>query len=339
MASPHECWDAKAHPNPMNTTPMTRRNFVVGAVSAGTLLAARSMSAKAPQPATDAAFALPSGACDCHVHVFGDPAKFPMFPGRTYTPETATTAELQAMHRRLKLERVVIVTPSVYGTDNSATRDGIKEYGAGARGVAVINEQTPERELDELATAGFRGIRLNLSTGGTNDPKVARGRFESAMARMAKRGWHIQTFTNLAMIAALKDLLASSAVPIVIDHFGSARGELGLGQPGFADLVALVKSGRAYVKISGAYQSSDGAPDYADMTPLARALIAANEDRILWGSNWPHPGGAGGRSIMEITPYRTVDDGKMLNLLSKWVPDAALRKKILVENPARLYGF
>jgi predicted TIM-barrel fold metal-dependent hydrolase len=330
---------AKHPPNPMNTSPMTRRSFVVGAVSAGTLLAARSMSAKAPQPTTDISFTPPPGSCDCHVHVFGDPAKYPMFPGRTYTPETATTAELQAMHRRLMLERVVIVTPSVYGTDNTATRDGVKEYGPGARGVAVINEQTSERELDELAGAGFRGIRLNLSTGGTNDPKVARGRFESAMARMAKRGWHIQTFTTLAMIAALKDLLATSPVPIVIDHFGSARGELGVGQPGFADLVALVKSGRAYVKISGAYQSSNAGPDYVDMAPLARALIAANSDRILWGSNWPHPGGVGGRSIMEITPYRSVDDSRMLNLLPQWAPDAALRKKILVENPARLYGF
>jgi predicted TIM-barrel fold metal-dependent hydrolase len=323
----------------MMTTPLTRRDFVIGAVGAGTLLAARSMSAKAPQPATDAAFAVPPGACDCHVHVFGDPAKYPMFPGRTYTPETATTAELQAMHRRLKLERVVIVTPSVYGTDNAATRDGMKEYGTGARGIAVISEQTPETELDALATAGFRGIRLNLSTGGTNDPNIARGRFESAIARMARRGWHIQTFTNLRMIAALKDTLATSAVPLVFDHFGSARGELGVGQPGFADLVSLVKSGRAYVKISGAYQNSDSGPEFSDMAPLARALIAANPDRILWGTNWPHPGGAAGRGITEITPYRTVDDGRMLNLLAQWAPDAALRRKILVENPARLYAF
>ena len=141
------------------------------------------------------------------------------------------------------------------------------------------------------------------------------------------------------MIAALKDTLATSAVPIVFDHFGSARGELGVGQPGFADLVSLVKSGRAYVKISGAYQNSDSGPDFSDMAPLARALIAANPDRILWGTNWPHPGGAAGRGITEITPYRTVDDGRMLNLLAQWAPDAALRRKILVENPARLYAF
>jgi predicted TIM-barrel fold metal-dependent hydrolase len=315
---------------------MNRREFLHG--SAGLVLAARSMSAKASQPATAVNFAVPAGACDCHTHVFGDPAKYPLFSGRTYTPETATAEEMNAMHRKLGLQRVVIVTPSVYGTDNTSTLDGIKSRGADARGIAVINEQTPDRELEAMNQGGIRGIRFNLSTGGSNDPAAAVQRFTAAMDRMKRHGWHIQTFTNLRVISGLKDTVMNSAVPVVFDHFGGARAAAGLEQPGFADLVALVKSGKAYVKISGADSASTLEPDFPDATPLARALIAANPDRVLWGTNWPHPG-TGGSDRLAVTPLRQIDDGHMLNLLAVWAPDAAVRKKILVDNPARLFGF
>ena len=143
------------------------------------------------------------------------------------------------------------------------------------------------------------------------------------------------------MISAIKDLVAASPVPVVFDHFGGAQAELGVDQPGFADLLALMKSGKAYVKISGAYRASNLAPDYADVVPLARALITANSDRILWGSDWPHPDSVTppGKKPTEVTPLLQIDDGRLLNQLPVWAPDAAIRKRILVDNPARLYGF
>jgi predicted TIM-barrel fold metal-dependent hydrolase len=143
------------------------------------------------------------------------------------------------------------------------------------------------------------------------------------------------------VITAIKDLVAATPVPVVFDHFGGAQATLGVQQPGFADLVELVKTGKAYVKISGAYRSSTSGPDYADVAPLARALIAANADRIVWGTDWPHPNSVtpAGRQATDVTPLFQIDDGRLLNQLPNWAPDAAIRKKILVDNPARLYGF
>ncbi len=290
-------------------------------------------------PATPVSFEVPRGACDCHTHIHGDPGKFPFFPGRVYTPEMAPPEEMAALHQALRMQRVVIVTPSVYGTDNSATLYGMKARGADARGVAVIDDKTPESELDAMASAGVRGIRLNLATGGVSDPAAARSRFERAVARVKSRTWHVQLYTNLATISAITDLVAVSPVPVVFDHFGGARAELGPRQPGFAELLNLVRSGRAYVKISGAYRSSNLAPDYADVVPLAQALIAANPERIVWGTDWPHPNSASGRKATELTPLFQIDDGRLLNQLPVWAPDAATRSKILVDNPARLYSF
>jgi predicted TIM-barrel fold metal-dependent hydrolase len=286
-------------------------------------------------------FDVPAGACDCHTHIHGDPEKFPFFAGRVYTPEPASPEEMAALHKALHIERVVIVTPSVYGTDNSSTLFGMKARGATARGVAVIDEKTPESELEAMNQAGIRGIRLNLATGGTNDPNIGRQRFQAAVERVRTRGWHIQMFTNLAMISAIRELVAASPVPVVFDHFGGAQAELGAEQPGFPDLVELVRSGKAYVKISGAYRASKLAPDYPDAAPLARALIAANSDRIVWGTDWPHPDSVTppGRKPTEVTPLFQIDDGHLFNQLPVWAPDAMIRKKILVDNPARLYGF
>ena len=264
-----------------------------------------------------------------------------MFAGRVYTPEPAMPEEMAQLHKALGMKRVVIVTPSIYGTDNSATLWGMKARGADARGVAVIDDKTPDSDLDAMNQAGIRGIRLNLATGGVNDPNVGRPRFQAAVDRVKARGWHIQLFTNLAMISAIKDLVAASPVPVVFDHFGGAQAELGVDQPGFADLVELVRTGKAHVKISGAYRASKLGPDYADAAPLARALIAANSDRIVWGTDWPHPDSVTppGRKPTEVTPLLQIDDGRLLNQLPVWAPDAAIRKKILVDNPAKLYGF
>jgi predicted TIM-barrel fold metal-dependent hydrolase len=150
----------------------------------------------------------------------------------------------------------------------------------------------------------------------------------------------VQLNTNLAIIAALKDLVAAAPIPVVFDHFGGAKAALGLQQPGFADLVELVRSGKAYVKISAAYRVGEQAPDYADVVPLAQALIAANADRVVWGTDWPHPTGTppGGKPT-DVAPLLQIDDGRLLNQLPMWAPDPAIRQKILVDNPARLYGF
>ena len=315
---------------------LTRREILAGAVAGVALTRLPAAFAKASQPATPVNFEVPPGACDCHTHIHAP--QFPFFSGRVYTPEMAMPDEMAALHKALRIQRVVIVQPSVYGTDNSPTLFGIKARGADARGVAVIDDKTPESELDAMGRIGVRGIRLNLATTGVNDPSVGRQRLQSAVDRMKSRDWHVQLNTNLAMIAATKDLVASAPVPIVFDHFGGAVPERDTAQPGFADLVELVRSGKAYVKIS---VSAGPRSDYSGFVPLAKALIAANPERIVWGTNWPHPNSAtpAGRKPTELTPLHQVDDGLVLNLLPVWAPDASVRRKILVENPARLYGF
>jgi predicted TIM-barrel fold metal-dependent hydrolase len=300
----------------------------------------KTVQAKAAQPSTPVNFDVPAGTCDCHTHIHGDPAKFPYFAGRVYTPELALPEEMSALHKALHIERVVIVTPSVYGSDNSATLFGMTARGATARGVAVIDDETKDSDLDAMNRTGFRGIRLNLATSGVSDPNVGRQRFQAAVERIKARGWHIQMFTELSVISAIKDLVANSPVPVVFDHFGGAQAALGVGQPGFADLLELVRSGKAYAKISGAYRASKLAPDYPDAAPLARALIAANCDCIVWGTDWPHPNHTPpGKKPTDVTPMLQIDDGRLLNQLPVWAPDPAIRKKILVDNPARLYGF
>src|SRR5689334_8584617 len=186
-----------------------RREFMLGAAATSMLMQPRFGHAKASQPTTKVSFDIPAGDCDCHTHIHGDPARFPFFAGRTYTPEMALPEEMAALHKALHMQRVVIVTPSVYGTDNAATLYGMQARGTDARGVAVIDEQTPDSALDAMGQAGVRGIRLNLATAGITDPAVARQRFQTAAERVKSRHWHVQLNTNLAIIAALKDLVAA----------------------------------------------------------------------------------------------------------------------------------
>jgi len=318
----------------------TRRQVMLTALAAA--LAPRLALAKASQPATAVNFEVPAGACDCHTHIHGDMREFPMFAGRVYTPEPALPEEMAQLHKALRMQRVVIVTPSVYGTDNSATLWGMKARGNNARGVAVIDDKTPESELDAMARAGIRGIRINLATGAAApDPAAARKRFQAAAERVKARGWHIQMYVTLPVISSIKDLVLASPVPVVFDHFGRAQAALGVAQPGFSDLVELLRSGKAYVKISGAYRVSHQGPDFPDAAPLAKALIAANPERIVWGTDWPHPNSEpmAGYGPMDVRPFFPIDDGRLLNQLPVWAPDAGVRKQILVDNPVRLYGF
>lgn len=322
---------------------ITRRKVLLGSLAAGAagILPSKLLMSKASQPSTPVNFPVPPGACDCHTHIFGDAQQFPWFSGRTYTPESASIAEMRSLHRFLHMDRVVIVNPSVYGADNSCTLDAVKQLGPRARAIAVINDKTSAGQLDEMEHAGVRGIRLNFENFGQTNPDLARNAFESAVERVVSRKWHIQIYTRLPVIEGLHKEIIAAPVAVVFDHFGGAKASLGTAQAGFDTMVELVRSGKAYVKISGAYRSSDKAPDYPDIAPLAKALIAANVERIVWGSDWPHPAGGAlpGHSASDIAPLFQIDDGLLLNQLAVWAPDPAVRKKILVDNPARLYGY
>ncbi|HEX6464740.1 MAG TPA: amidohydrolase family protein [Vicinamibacterales bacterium] len=314
---------------------LTRREVLLG--TAATVLL-RSNEARASEPA----FEVPAGACDCHTHVFGDPARFPFWSERTYTPPPASPQDWESIHRALRIDRGVIVQPSVYGTDNRCMLDAVTRLGRRTRGVAVIADTTPVAELDALHRGGVRGIRLNLETFGIADPAAASDRLRRALAQLARRPWHVQLFVRSSIVPTIESAMSQSPLPIVFDHFGGARAEAGVNDTGFQALVRLVRAGKAYVKVSAAYRaSSSGAPDYADVRPFAHALIDANPERVLWGSDWPHPDSRRreGQDVSRISPDLQVDDVAVLNQLAVWAPDASLRHTILVENPARLYGF
>lgn len=315
-------------------------------LGAGTALRPGEASAQAAPVSTvrtALTFTPPAGSCDCHVHVFPDPAKFPFWSGRIYTPPVATADDLLALQKAMKFDRVVIVTPSVYGTDNSATLDGIRQLGPErARGVAVIGPDTSTSDLDAMAAGGIRGVRANLETGGVTDPIAAKKILDTVVKQIEGRGWHLQIYASLPLVTAMKGDLAQVPVPLVFDHFAGAESEKGIGQAGFGAVLDLVRAGRAYVKISGAYRAArTGAPDYPKVASLAKSLVAANPDRIVWGTDWPHPDSypRADRKATDVAPPIDIDDGRLLNLLVEWVPDVAIRQKILVENPARLYGF
>ena len=286
--------------------------------------------------------AIPVGACDCHTHVFLDAKRFPFAPQRKYTPPEATDGQLFGLLEQLQVERVVIVQPSVYGTDNAATLRGIAVLGQErARGVAVIDERTTGAELDRLATAGVRGVRVNLELSGEADPKRSADILRRTSEQLAGRGWHIQIYSHLSLIAALADAIAMLPVPVVLDHFAGVHASKGLHQSGLRTVLDLAATGRIYVKLSAAYRCSTEAPRYADLQPIAEAFIAANPERMVWGSDWPHPdpGFGTGRRPTDLSPALPVDDLRVLSLLREWAGDAATHQKILVDNPARLYDF
>jgi predicted TIM-barrel fold metal-dependent hydrolase len=265
------------------------------------------------------------GVCDCHTHVFGPAARYPFSPDRAYTPPSASLEQLVSLHDSLGIERVVIVQPSPYGTDNACTLDAVRRLGRCARAVVVVDDQS---DLESMHRAGARGIRVNLYTGGVNDPSVALRSLRDASAKAEKFGWHVQVFTSIAMIEKLESAIQEFPVPLVVDHFGLPQSQ------DIAPLLRLVRRGKAYVKLSAPHRFA------ADPAPLARALAEANPDRVLWGTDWPHPRGAHGvRSRDAIQPFEAIDDRGALRRLAEWFPDSNQRRKILVDNPARLYDF
>lgn len=282
----------------------------------------------------------PAGACDCHVHVFGPASRYPYDPARTYTPGDAPLEALVALHRALGIERTVIVQPSPYGADNRCTVDALTRLAGRGRGVAVIDDATSDQALADMHRAGVRGVRVNLETAGQHDPAVARRTLLRAAERVAPLGWHVQTYTNLATIAALDRVWEEMAAPLVIDHFGRAQAAQGVAQPGFDTLRAALASGRVYVKLSAPYRIST-APDHADAAAIATALIDTHPDRVLWGSDWPHPGTAAGvpLKVDGITPFKDVDNARALARAMEWAGTPERVRKLLVDNPARLYDF
>lgn len=247
--------------------------------------------------------------CDCHVHVFE--ARFPYAASRKYTPPDATVADLRAHLARLGLERVVIVQPSPYGTDNACTLAALKELGPIARAVAVIGD---DADLAAMHRAGVRGVRVNLETEGDDDIR----KIQRTAQRVAKLGWHVQVFANIKILREV-EIDAS----LVIDHFGLAES----AEP----LLALMKKRDVWVKVSAPHRLA------VDATPILRALIAAHPDRLVWGSDWPHVP-RGKRSPDRVVPFEDIDDPQVLRRFSQLAP-ANVLEKILVQNPARLYDF
>jgi predicted TIM-barrel fold metal-dependent hydrolase len=320
---------------------LTRRRMLLSGVAA-LLVPFRPIGAAPPLSGTPVDFAVPPGACDCHVHLIGSQAVFPMAADRVYTPPEASPGELLELQRRLHFDRVVLVQPSVYGSDNAAMMDGLRRLGpVRARGVAVVDPGAPTGMLDALKAAGVTAIRINLETAGQTDPSVARARLNAAAAICAPRNWHIQVYARSSVIAAVARDLSDIPVPIVLDHFGGVQAGQGTAQAGFDTILSLLKAGKAYVKASAAYRATTSAAPYADVMPFAKAIVAANPDQVVWGSDWPHTDAAKapGRSPTAIAPDLPIDDGLVLNQLAVWVSDPWVRRKILVENPARLYGF
>jgi predicted TIM-barrel fold metal-dependent hydrolase len=290
-----------------------------------------------PNPA--APFGL-AGICDCHTHVFPPAEQFPFAPGRHYTPDLASIESLHALHQSIGVERVVIVHPSPYGADNACLLWALRIIGQNARGVAVIDDATSAQTLSELHAAGVRGTRMNLETIGQNDPTIAQAQLLRTAKQVAPYGWHIQIYTNLGVIEGMHDTIMQSATPVVIDHFGRLKADGLLNQPGFDALLSLVRAGKVYVKLSAAYRVSE-APDYADVAPFAQELIAANPDRMLWGTDWPHPFPPKGyvRRPEVIEKFHNEDNQAAIERVVKWAKTREIAKKILVDNPARIYDF
>jgi predicted TIM-barrel fold metal-dependent hydrolase len=306
-----------------------RREF---AVLAGTAL----MGSKTGRAASR--ITLPAGTVDCHNHIMGPQNRYPYAATRVYTPPEATIDQLKSLRAEIGSSRNVLVTPSVYGTDNRCMVDALAALGNTARGIAVLPLDVSDAELRRLDAAGVRGVRISLGGTGSYTPASAREALLSLAPRFAPLGWNIEVVGNLATVISLAPVMATLRVPVVLDHFAGANGGDGVKQEGFAGLLELVRGRNAYVKLSAPYNRSKR-PDYSDMTPLAHALIDVGADRMLWGTNWPHPDQIPGRPISEVTPYHRIDNRNLVRLIGEWCPDASVRQMILVDTPQRLYRF
>lgn len=271
------------------------------------------------------AYVAPPGACDCHAHVFGAPCQYPFAEGRSYTPPEASREEYLGMLATLGISRMVIVQPSVYGFDNRCTTRAVQAFGTDrARSIIMIPSDISDRDLQALHDGGARGVRfITVSSGGGSLDQL-----RDVAARVAPLGWHIQMYVPAQTWHDLAPVITELPVPVVMDHLAGILADQTERDAGYAAVLRLLDSGRCWVKLSG-YRASVAGYPYGDVAPLARRLAAQVPERCVWGTDWPHP------NMHEHMP----DDGELLDLLADWIPDDPQRHRILVDNPARLYGF
>ena len=287
----------------------------------------RASTIPGPQPNTrKPKLKLPAGSCDCHAHVFGPQSRYPFLPDARYIAPDASPEDYVRMLRTIGCDRAVLVQPSVYGTDNSAMLDALKSGIFAFRGVAVVEEDVTDRELEDMHAAGVRGVRINLAAW---TPGLKLEQAPRLAARIKPLGWHLQFFVDFSKVPELEDRLTKLDIDIVLDHFGRSPAAEGTGSPPFQTLLRLLARENCWAKIMGVYFVSEQYPQFADIAPLARAVVERAPDRTVWATDWPHPMG------LDKMP----NDGDLADLLADWVPDEAQRKRVLVDNPARLYGF
>jgi D-galactarolactone isomerase len=268
----------------------------------------------------------PAGTVDTHIHIYD--SRYPLAPTAKFAPPDAAVADYLAMCKRIGIARTVVVQPSAYGTDNRCTLDAIATMGADrARGIAVVDENVTDVELDRLNKAGIRGVRFFMLPGGA----IGWDRIEAVAHRVQAFGWHALLQFDGREFAEREAFIRRLPGTIVIDHVGKFLEPVAVEHPAFRSLLGLVESGRFYVKLAAPYETSKlGPPYYDDVGALAKKLVATAPDRMMWASNWPQP-----NPPANIKP----DNAVLLDLLLDWAPDDATRRKILVDNPARLYGF
>jgi predicted TIM-barrel fold metal-dependent hydrolase len=266
----------------------------------------------------------PPGACDAHCHVFGPGAKFPYAPNRSYTPPDAPKEQLMALHKHLGFSRAVLVQASCHGTDNSAVIDALGWAKGAWRGVCMIDDKVTDEELGKLHGAGIRGARFNFVAhlGGAPNLKV----IEAVVARIKPMGWHLQVHLDAQDILAYRDFLLGLDIPFIIDHMGRVVAKNGLDQQPFKLMLDLMQDSRVWTKVSGFERVSSTGKPFRDAMPYARALVAAAPDRVLWGTDYPHP------NVKEMP-----NDGEQVDLFAETITDEAMRKRILVDNPTKLY--
>ena len=269
----------------------------------------------------------PVNATDCHMHIY-DPTRFPLAPSPRVAPTNAALPQYRLLQKRIGTTRVVIVTPRNYATRNEATITAIREIGPNARGVAVLHPDVTDAELNRLDGAGIRGIRFSL--GDPASAVVTPAMIEPLAKRIAPRNWHIQFNMSGDQISALSDVLQRLPVQMVFDHLGSPPLPAGVSHPSHQVIRRLLDANRAWVKLSGAYLNSRIGPPYPEATRIAQDFVRAAPERLVWGSDWPHPTSPG--------PQKP-DDAMLFDLMLQWAPEEATRHRILVENPERLYGF
>lgn len=272
------------------------------------------------------AFAMPAGACDCHVHVFGPQAVFPFSPARSYTPEDCTFEDLENLHATLGIDRAVIVHGGAHGTDNRVTLAALARAPERLRGVAVIPSGLPRRALEDMHRLGMRGARMStVVSGGASFDHL-----ERLAGETFDLGWHLVLhFHRADELLDVAPRLMAVRSPFVLDHMARISAAEGVASPAFAALMRLLDAGRCWVKLASLYRLSAEPYPHRDMLPMIERVVAHRPDRLLWGSNWPHP----------ICPVPMPNDGDLVDLVPLWLPDEATRQLVLVDNPAALYGF